>query len=75
VGDSERKARAEERRRTTTVKVVSLSEQKIDPFPVSGVEGISLAWQISKQAWSLSGKPWPAYDRANIPIRLVKRTD
>jgi len=75
VSNEERRARAEKRRSIATVRLVSLEEAATDPFPVSGLEGILLAWELSKQAWSLSGKPFPSYDRANLPIRLVKRSD
>lgn len=70
--DADRIRRAEERRRRAVLRRVGLDEP--DPEPVSrlGAEGISLLTQLTLEGWSLSGRPWPSYDRANTPYRFVE---
>ena len=43
------------------------------PLPETGLGRMELAFQLSRAAWAMSGKPWPEYARANMPIRRVPR--
>lgn len=36
-------------------------------------ERVALAAELTRIAWSLSGKPWPGYTRATTPIRVIDR--
>lgn len=68
--DKERKARAEKRRRTMTVRFTTLDDET-DPWPIRGAEAISLVTQITRDVWSLSGQPSPQYERKNMPVRCI----
>lgn len=65
-----RNARAQERRSRILVRRTTLDDDS-DPWPVRGVEAISLVTRITRDVWNLSGKTWPSYDRKHIPIRSV----
>jgi hypothetical protein len=43
--------------------------------PLTPSERMSLAAELSRIAWTLSGKPWPSYKRATIPVRVIARVD
>lgn len=36
---------------------------------------VALVWELTLGAWSLTGKPLPSYERAQMPGRVVRRTD
>ena len=72
VSDAERKLRAEERRARIVISRHRLGDPETDLFPIRGAEAISLAARLTREAWSLSGQPFPDYDRANTPYRFVK---
>lgn len=38
---------------------------------LSPEESLSLVHELTLSAWALSGKPFPHYTRATIPIRIV----
>jgi hypothetical protein len=46
---------------------------EVDFSPVRGVQAISLAAQLSREAFSLAGVEAPSYERAQIPVRFVSR--
>ena len=33
---------------------------------------ITMMWFLAETAWTLAGRPWPRYDRRNIPARLFR---
>jgi hypothetical protein len=35
-------------------------------------ERLAMMWELSRQAWALSGRPSPAYDRSEAPGRVVR---
>jgi hypothetical protein len=49
-----------------------LGDEQADESPIRGAEAFWLATQLTLEAWSLSGAPFPDYDRANTPYRFVK---
>lgn len=61
--------RAEKRRRNMTVRFTTLDDET-DPWPVFGLEAMSLASQITRQVWEIAGLPIPNYRRSEIPIRF-----
>lgn len=71
VSYSDRKSRAEQRGRRAVISRHRLGDDEVDHFPVRGVEAISLATRISREAWSLSGRAWPDYSRSDTPYRFV----
>lgn len=68
--DAERKIRADERRRRMKIRFTTLDDET-DPWPTRGVEAISLVTQITRSAWNLAGKPWPQYERENMPVTCI----
>ncbi len=67
-----RRRRAEARRARMTIRRTTIDDDS-DPHPVYGAEAISLTTQLSRMAWSLSGRPFPQYTRAEMPVRFVPR--
>jgi hypothetical protein len=35
-------------------------------------ERIAMMWELAESAWKLAGRPWPTYERRNIPARLFR---
>src|SRR5262249_25533234 len=35
-------------------------------------ERVAMMWFLAHTAWSVTGRPWPRYDRAHIPARLFR---
>ena len=73
MSDAERKARADARRSRIVLHRTTLHEGEKDLDPVSGEEAISLLTTLSRQSWSMSGRPLPSYTRSEIPIAFVRR--
>ena len=69
--DVDRRRRAEARRHRAVLRRVALNEPELRAEEVRGAEAISLVTQLTIEGWSLSGRPWPDYDRANTPYRFV----
>jgi hypothetical protein len=46
-------------------------DDETDPWPVYGVEGISLTTRLTRDAWNLARMSWPSYDRENMPVRYL----
>lgn len=70
--DPDRMARAAQRARTITIRKTTVGDEQ-DLSPLRGAEAISLATQLSREAFSLAGHSPPAYDREHIPVRFVPR--
>jgi hypothetical protein len=71
VSDTERKSRAERRRKAAVIRRYRFGDDEVDLFPVRGDLAISLAARISLEAWSLSGRDWPDYRRSETPYCFV----
>ena len=72
MSDAERKLRAEERRGRMVITRCDLEDSDIDPNPTFGAEAISLAAVLTRESWSMSGRPLPDYSRAKTPYKFVK---
>ena len=70
--DLDRQRRAEERRRRAVLRKVGFDEQDDAMAVLRGPEALSLVTRLTAEGWSLSGRPWPAYDRATTPYRFVR---
>ncbi|MEZ4222984.1 MAG: hypothetical protein R3B13_18720 [Polyangiaceae bacterium] len=71
MSDAERKQRAEARRQRMVIAKAAFGVEPRDD--VVGAPAVSLATQLSRTAWALSGRPFPGYSRSEIPIRFVAR--
>ena len=69
--ETDRRARAEARRSSAVIQRSTLHEGERDLSPISGVEALSLATRLTRESWSLSGRPLPSYSRKTIPVRFV----
>ena len=66
-----RRQRAEARRqRAVLVRTRLGAEVELDP--IEGAAAISLVTQLTRQAWTLAGLPFPDYPREAIPCRFVR---
>jgi len=70
--DSEHMERAARRGSVMRIHKATFG-QEVDLSPISGADAISLATQLSREAFSLAGREPPTYARANIPVRFVPR--
>jgi hypothetical protein len=71
MSDTERRQRAEQRRQRAVINRARLGEVEPDLHPIRGVEAISLVTRLTRESWSLSGRPWPEYTRSETPYRFV----
>ena len=69
----ERRARAEARRRTMVLRKTTLHQAEDEEHPLRGAEAISLLSQLTRMAWSMSGRPRPAQDRSEMQVRFIPR--
>lgn len=67
----DRHKRAELRRHRMVITRCSLEDSGVDPNPTFGAEAISLVTQLTRELWSLSGRSWPDYGRAETPYRFT----
>jgi hypothetical protein len=67
----DRRQRAEERRQRAILQRVQLGGIEPDLDPIQGIEAISLAARLTRESWSISGRPWPRYRRGETPYRFV----
>jgi hypothetical protein len=38
----------------------------------TAVERVLMVWRLTQDAWALTGKPLPEYDRRNMPGRVIR---
>jgi hypothetical protein len=51
-------------------------EPETDPLDTSTVdERVALVWRLTLEAWELSGRPMPEYERHEIPGRVLRPGD
>jgi len=67
VSESDRQARARERRQR--ISVVRGSDT--DAAPIAGAEAFALAARMSREQWLLAGNELPTYSRADMPIVFI----
>lgn len=66
-----RQARAAARREAAVLVRTHLKAIETDLDPIQGPEALSLVHRLTRESWRLSGRPFPAYDRATTPFRFV----
>ena len=72
---------ADDRRRAARarwpVRRFRLGEEPPDDLSevTTATERIAMMWALAEEAWRISGRPWPAYDRRSIPARLFRPGD
>jgi hypothetical protein len=71
MSETDRRARAEVRRRTATLRKAQLSAVEHDADKIRGEAALSLVAALSREAWSAGRRPYPEYTRAEVPVRVV----
>ena len=63
------------RRANWTVRSFRLGEEPGDDLSDSTTveERLSMMWPLAVEAWTLSGRTLPVYDRTSLPGRLFRR--
>lgn len=61
------------RRQQMTVRIVPLRSNEAADGRVGGTadERLALVTELSRRAWESSGRPFPSYTRATIPVRVT----
>jgi hypothetical protein len=67
-------ARGERRRRNWPVVIRPLGVMPSDDLAdaLTAEERIALVWTLSARMWELTGRPFPTYARADIPVSVVR---
>jgi len=71
---STRADRAAARRATWTLRRVPRDDGSI-PAAATAEERINQVFELSERAWKLSGRPWPDYERSDMPIVVIRAKD
>lgn len=72
MSENQRPSRPEHHRRRMTLRRAPLTNVELDLDRLDGAEAISFATQLTREAWSSSGHPWPRYERSETPYRFVR---
>ena len=67
--DPEREARAALRRQTWAFH---LGESPAGPAAATPAERLAAVWELTCDAWALSGRPMPEYARAEMPGKVTR---
>ena len=43
------------------------------PDDTTPEQRLGMMWELAVQAWALAGLPMPTYDRAHMPVRVLRR--
>jgi len=55
------------------VRVYRLGEEPEDDLSETTPEQrLAMIWELSVDAWTLSGRPFPEYSRAETPVRVIR---
>jgi hypothetical protein len=71
--DAERAARAAARR-SWPVRRCALGEEPTEDLSATttAAERIAMVWQLTLDAWAMSGRPIPDYPREQAPVRVIR---
>ena len=64
-----------EARRHWPIRILRLGEEERDDLSAvtTAEQRLAMVWQLSERMWELSGQPIPQYERAKIPVTVVRR--
>ena len=65
--------RSERQARPWPVRIQPLGVHSPDDITdaLSVEQRIELVWTLSARMWEFTGRPWPAYSRAEMPVAVV----
>lgn len=57
------------------VRIFRLGEEPPDDLreATTAAQRLDILRELTRRAWSLSGRPFPSYSRRQIPVRIVQR--
>ena len=70
--DAARRARAEARRGTATLRRGTLQRDEVDLDPVRGPQALTLVTRLTRESWALARRLEPSYTRRDLPWRFVR---
>ena len=70
--DRARLARAEERGKRITARVLALGDEDDPSLVGTPASRIELLVELTRAAWALTGEPWPSLPRSQWPVRVRK---
>ncbi|MGH9866793.1 MAG: hypothetical protein ACREAA_01320 [Candidatus Polarisedimenticolia bacterium] len=61
-------------RRDWPVRVYRLGQEPSDDISAETTpeQRLAMMWPLALEAWSLTGKPLPDYDRGSTPVRILR---
>jgi hypothetical protein len=68
VAETDREARANNRRRSAAIHKTRLEAYEADLDPIYGAEAVSLVARLTDESWAMAGLEKPQYSRSEIPI-------
>lgn len=71
--DSDRRLRAENRRRIAVLNRATLGGIEPDPVRISGPDAVSLVQRLTRESWTAAGLSFPQYLREQIPVSFTPR--
>lgn len=73
-GDVDQRRRA---RGSWPVRAYPLGQEPPDDISLETTreERLAMMWPLALEAWRLSGRPIPDYDRAHVPARMIRPGD
>src|SRR5690606_8974468 len=73
--DATRRARAEARRGSITVRRVERGADEAPTERIRGEAALSLVTKLTRAAWVVTGRPFPSYRRDEIPCVFVPHAE
>lgn len=73
MSEEARAQRAAARQKTMTIQRSRMQPVERDLDPIRGEAAVSLVRQLTWEGWAASGREFPAYARADIPVRFIPR--
>lgn len=76
MSDEDREDRAR-RRREWPIRRYTLADQPSENLAATTTpeERLAMMWELAVQAWAVSGRPFPSYERHEIPGRVLRPDD
>lgn len=53
------------------VRVSRLGDEPDGP-PTTAGDRLAMMWELARQAWVMSGRELPSYERADMPVRVLR---
>ena len=54
------------------VRLTDLQDETAEPMQGTVAQRLTATWELTQQAWAVAGLPMPRYDRAHMPVRILR---